>query len=279
MRPIVLMTLRGGLGNQMFQYALGQAIARKHGRMLVLDDLALRVDHPGRTRRAYALGAFDIEARLTSAAPIDGAAIRAVVAQERRGFRAEVLEPCPFALLQLQGFWQDERYFADIAHVLRGHFRMMPGPWESSRWRARIAAAPAAVCVHVRRQDYLTPAGAALGFVGRGYYARAVAAAAERIASPHFFVFSDDPAWCRENLRLAHPHAFVEHDGAAEDHVHTDFLLMTQCRHFVIANSSFSWWPAWLGTDPRKVVVAPKAWFRDSDADSEAVVPRDWLRV
>ncbi len=280
-RPVstVLVTLRGGLGNQMFQYAIGRSIAEKHGRRLFLDDLALRIDHPGRTRRAYALGAFNIKAELTSRARVEGCGIRAVLVQERRGFHEQVLKPCPLAQLELQGFWQDERYFLDIAHVLRAHFRMRPGPWESSRWQPLIAATPNAVCVHVRRQDYLTPQGGGIGFVGQEYYRRAIAAMARLVQDVRYFVFSDDIPWCREYLPLDHSHSFIEHDCGAGDHTCTDFSLMTLCRHFIIANSSFSWWAAWLGSDPRKIVIAPKVWFHDIPSDSDDIVPRAWFRI
>jgi hypothetical protein len=275
---IVVVTLRGGLGNQMFQYAIGRAIAEKQGRTLVLDDLALRVDHAGRTKRAYALAPFGITVRLTSETALENDAPRAVVVQERRGFHPHVLEPHPAARLELHGFWQSERYFAAIAPLLREDFRLRPGPWDHAPWAARIAAARDAVCVHVRRQDYLTPAGASVGFVGRDYYSRALAGLARHVAAPQFFVFSDDLAWCRENLRFAHPHAFVVHD-APGDHTHLDFRLMTLCRHFVIANSSFSWWAAWLGSDPHKVVVAPKLWFSGDAEASQEIAPQSWLRA
>jgi glycosyl transferase family 11 len=276
-RRIVLVTLRGGLGNQMFQYAIGRSISEKHDRALVLDDLALRVDHPGRTKRSYALGVFNIDAKLTSEISIRRAANRAVIVQDRRGFHEHVLQPNLSVHLELHGFWQHERYFADIAHLLRDHFCMKPGPWDSSAWKPRIAAVPSAVCVHVRRQDYLTVS--TFGFVGREYYQRAAMTMADHVADAHFFIFSDDIPWCKANLSLDQPHSFVEHNGRADDSTYTDLSLMTLCRHFIIANSSFSWWAAWLGADPRKIVMAPKDWFRDIPSDSRDITPESWLRL
>jgi hypothetical protein len=274
---IVLVTLRGGLGNQMFQYAVGRSIAETHGRALVLDDLALRADHPGRTKRDYALGMLNIQAQLTSEKPIELAASRAVVVQPRRGFHDNVLCPNSSSQLELHGFWQDERYFADIAHLLRNDFRMKPGPWDHSEWEPRIAATRSAVCVHVRRQDYLTSS--TLDFVGQAYYERAVMAMAHRVTDAHFFIFSDDLAWCKDNLALRQPHSLVEHDTHSGNSAYADLKLMTLCRHFIIANSSFSWWAAWLGTDPRKIVMAPQHWFHDVPSDSREITPPGWLRV
>ncbi|HEY8267835.1 MAG TPA: alpha-1,2-fucosyltransferase [Xanthobacteraceae bacterium] len=282
--PMVLVTLRGGLGNQMFQYAIGRSIAEKHGRRLVLDDLALEVEHLGRTKRSYALGVFDIDAELTSQVQLEQvqlekAATQALLMQELRGFHQEVLNAHPEAQLQLQGFWQNEKYFADIAPLLRGQFRMKPGPWDASPWRPAIETDSSAVCVHVRRQDYLKEAGAALGFIGRDYYERATTAIARAVPDCHFFFFSDDIPWCKENLSLGFPSSFVAHSDQRGDFTYTDFRLMTLCRHFIVANSSFSWWAAWLGSDPRKIVIAPKIWFRELPFASADIVPAAWLRM
>jgi glycosyl transferase family 11 len=276
--PIVVVTLRGGLGNQMFQYAIGRTIAEKQSRMLVLDDLALEVDHPERTKRRYELFAFEIQAALTSQTQINRNGIRAMIVQDRRGFHEDAIKPNSFPHLELHGFWQSENYFAEISGLLRDHFRMRPGPWNASPWQAQIAAAGNPVCIHVRRQDYLYP-DTSLQFVGREYYQNAVAMMKRDIPDCHFFIFSDDLPWCRENLRLDHPHSFVEHGKNHSDLTHVDFKLMTMCRHFIIANSSYSWWPAWLGTDPQKLVIAPMAWFADIPSDSTHIPPNNWLRL
>jgi hypothetical protein len=275
----VVVELRGGLGNQMFQYAIGRCIADTQARALFLDDLALARDHPRRTKRAYALHIFDIEAGLTSRTEWPEAPVRAVVTQQRRGFHEEVLKPAPFTEIYLKGFWQNAGYFAEVEPRLRRHFRFRPGPWHHSEWTAVIAGAPGAVCVHVRRGDYLDSAGAVFDSPGPRYYARAIEAMRRQVGEPHFFVFSDDLDWCERNLELDHPHSFVRHHGGPQDRTCEDFKLMTLCRHFIIANSSFSWWAAWLGSDPRKIVVAPAAWFRDVPSDSGDITPRPWQRL
>jgi Glycosyl transferase family 11 len=276
--PIVVARLRGGLGNQLFQYAIGRAIAEMQGRILVLDDVALTADHPQRTKRQYELFAFEIQAELTSQVHIERNGFRTVIMENRRGFHHDVLKSNPFPHLELDGFWQNERYFCDIAGLLRNHFRMKPGPWDLSPWRREIAGIRNSICVHVRRTDYLYP-DTTVQFVGRAYYLDAIARMKRDVPDGHFFFFSDDLPWCRENLRLDHPHAFVEHGKKQSNLSLVDFNLMTMCRHFIIANSSYSWWPAWLSTDPEKIVIAPKTWFNDIPADSAAVTPQNWLRL
>ena len=143
----------------------------------------------------------------------------------------------------------------------------------------RIAAVNA-VCVHVRRGDYVTnpSANQTHGLCPVSYYRAALGRMCERgVRNPHLFVFSDDIGWCRENLHLATPTTFVGPEHAGEkDSQH--FKLMTACRHFIIPNSSFSWWPAWLSTaSPEKVVVVPQKWTRrDIGFD---VVPKGWETI
>jgi hypothetical protein len=105
------------------------------------------------------------------------------------------------------------------------------------------------------------------------YIPRAIDTIAQRVTRPHFFVFADYPDWAREHVHTSHPIEFVTHNGADRDY--EDFRLMARCRHFIIANSTFSWWAAWLGTYPEKIVIAPK------QAIGEALgsVPGSWLLV
>jgi hypothetical protein len=276
----VTVRLRGGLGNQLFQYALGRALAEKDRRELFLDDLALRVPRPLATPRTYGLHAFEIRARCLSEVPA-GAAAPVRVVQMRRGFNPYVLSPRAAAHLYLEGFWQDERYFRHLEGPIRRELRFKPGPWSDSPWNAALARTPEPVCVHVRRQDYVTGRGGGfrLGFCGIEYYADAIQTLAERVGEPHFFVFSDDLPWCERFLDFGgRPYTFVRHQENAGG-PQLDLRLMTLCRHFIISNSSFSWWGAWLGSAPDKLVIAPRIWFRDIPEDSAAMTPPEWLRL
>jgi hypothetical protein len=98
----------------------------------------------------------------------------------------------------------------------------------------------------------------------------------ERVVAPHFFVFSDDPAWAMAHLRLDHPVTFVTHNGTARDY--EDLRLMSLCQHQIIANSSFSWWAAWLNPNPDKIVMAPRRWFHDPSLDTRDLLPEKWLK-
>ena len=116
------------------------------------------------------------------------------------------------------------------------------------------------------------------GFVGKEYYERGIAAIAPRLANPHIFLTSDDVPWCKENLRFDYPTTVLgqEYKGYKFGE---ELTLMARCKHFLIPNSSFAWWAAWLGSSQDKIVVCPKHWFRESKIDSSDLVPPQWIRV
>lgn len=109
------------------------------------------------------------------------------------------------------------------------------------------------------------------------YYQRAVRQIADKVAQPHFFVFSDDPEWVRSNLLLDYPVTYVTHNSG--DKSFEDLRLMSLCTHHIIANSSFSWWGAWLGRNADKAVIVPNRWFNDFPADTKDLLPSSWLRI
>jgi hypothetical protein len=278
---VVTVSLAGGLGNQMFQYAAGRAVAERDGRDLFLDDRILSVDVPGATRREYALGIFEIDAPLVSRldrSAIHGAPPPVLIAERNQRVGPEIFAPNASPHIYLYGVWHSEKYFRSIAGRLRADFRLRSFAGDNS-WSKAIASSEMPVCLHVRRGDYLSQAGKHMGFLGEDYYRRAVDRIAKQVARPEFFIFSDDIAWCEEHLRLDYPQSFVRHAAPAEACTALDLELMMQCRHFIIANSSYSWWAAWLAPSPEKIVVAPARWFSDERWDATDFVPDEWLKL
>ena len=136
-----------------------------------------------------------------------------------------------------------------------------------------------AISMHVRRGDYVNnpQTNAFHGVCTIEYYQNAAALLAGQVAEPKFVVFTDDLAWACENLNLQWPTLFVEHDDDCLPH--NDIWLMAQCSHHIIANSSFSWWGAWLGVNPQRLVIAPAQWFRQPDIDTSDLFPEAWVRL
>lgn len=294
---MIIVKLMGGLGNQMFQYAAARRLALRHGTEVRLD-LSWFADHRKEAcAREFALDQFDCSAAAASAreipqcasasGPIQGL-MRLLRGKDRSGSLRMVQEKqfhFDSALLDapdqvyLIGYWQSERYFLDVADTIRRDFTPKLCLHGQSGEVARVIAGIPAVSVHVRRGDYAdTPSTNAVhGTCSPEYYRAALELVAQRVRDPHFFVFSDDIWWCREHLPSAHRMTFVDHNGP--DRTHEDFHLMSMCRHHIIANSSFSWWGAWLAPRPDKIVIAPSRWFKDCAVDTTDLIPASWLRI
>jgi hypothetical protein len=184
------------------------------------------------------------------------------------------------APVYLNGYWQSERYFADIADQLRQDFTLRAPPdAANAAMLAQIQAAPAAVSLHVRRGDYVSNPTTAQyhGVCSLAYYHAAIDYIAAQVAQPHYFLFTDDPAWVADNLKSNFPTTLVQINSA--DRGMCDMALMRACRHHIIANSSFSWWGAWLNPAPDKLVVAPQKWFSGAGHSTADLVPASWVRL
>lgn len=294
---MVITRLSGGLGNQLFQYAAGRRLALVRGAELKLDTSAL-VSSKYPTPRHYELSAFSMKVAIASERELAGLppSPRRTWSSllSRRFCPAELLslsykkethfhfDPAVLELtdgVYLDGYWQSERYFADVADVIRTDLTMAnPADRQNQALLEQIGSGNA-VSVHVRRGDYVTDTHTAdyHGFCGLDYYRRAIQYIADVIANPVLFVFSDDLDWVRANLNTPYPTTIVGHNGPQRGV--EDLRLMSACQHHILANSSFSWWGAWLDPRPDKIVVAPQRWFNKYDADTKDLCPESWVRL
>ena len=279
---MIIVTIIGGLGNQLFQYAAGRAVALKHNTRLRLD-LSGFPHYP----RPYLLDHFQIEAREASPAELQlaagggtvGTPMRKIV-EHGQSFHPEVLESGPH--LFLQGYWQSPRYFEAVAAQIRADLRLRQPLSPAALATASSLAEPGSVALHIRRGDYVTHPGAhqVHGVTGLDYYQRAMAEIETRIAFPRYFVFSDDLPWAKEHLHSPHPLRFIDpHDSASDSsRDYEDLILMSQCHHQIVANSTFSWWAAWLNPRPDKQIIAPTRWFANRP-EPEGLIPLEWTRL
>ncbi len=286
---MIVARLNGGLGNQMFQYAMGYRMAKERNAPFAIDASIVLNHH----LRSYALGDFRIAASpLSNKELVDlGALPRRLpkwLARPLGNPLIEVLErQCPFdpAILEsgdhclFVGYWQTEKYFAPFADDIRAQYQLKEPMTAPRRATAGLIGAGNAVSVHVRRSDYITnPANVAFhGACSAEWYSRAMKMMAERVASPEFFVFSDDPDWARANLPRDWPAHFIAPSEDRRDC--EDMKLMSLCRHHIVANSSFSWWGAWLNPSTDKQVIAPARWFNQESMDSRDLTPDSWIRL
>lgn len=290
---MIVVELLGGLGNQLFQYALGRALSVKRGVQLKLDLSSFR-NYP---LRNYRLGNFRIQAEIASDEDVlqcgygqglIGTAqkirdrmnpwyARRVVREKSFPFSEDIFKVRDNTLIK--GYWQSEKYFIDIASELRRE--IVPNSEMSPESRAILSEITSgeSVSLHVRRGDYVENpvTNAYHGVCSQDYYRRAVEFIRHKSNdSARFFVFSDDPDWVEGNLDIGSPFRVVRHNGPGNDY--EDLSLMSACFSHVIANSSFSWWGAWLCANPDKIVVAPSRWFDGARSDTRDLLPDNWVR-
>ena len=297
---VVISTLTGGFGNQLFQYAVGFAVAKANDSSLRLDLRHYQPPHPPGPPRPLQLGR--LRAQVEPIRLIDKVRLSFSFHNYReiRGsrwmrkkplrwlplprfrrfddtgtFNPNVLEVTP-GDVYLTGVWQTERYFAAVRNELLEQFQFRQQPDAANREMLDRIAEKTAVSVHIRRGDYLHP-DTLTRPCSIDYYERAFAWMAERVTDANYFIFSDDPDWVKANLKAPAGSRYVTHNVGKNDT--EDLRLMSHCNHFIIANSSFSWWGAWLSPSPGKQVVAPTRWYPQGHQSETDLVPQSWTRL
>jgi len=274
--------LHGRLGNQMFQYAAARALAERLGTSVAIDTREATQRSEGVLTRVFDLdlAAPDALPPLKSDAPLHYALWRSFGSRPKfrreRGLGYNADFEAWGDDTYLHGYWQSEKYFADIADRIRADFTF---PEISNRQNAEMADRiqnSHAISLHVRRGDYLALAAHVL--CDQAYYE----AALNRImgdlpGTPTVYVFSDDPDWAKQNLPLPCEKVVVDFNGPETDY--EDMRLMTLCQHNIIANSSFSWWAAWLNPNPQKRVTGPAQWFGNPKLHNPDILPDSWHRI
>lgn len=292
---MVIVKLMGGLGNQMFQYALGKAMAKRLETTLKLD-LDFLLDRTPRENfvfRDYDLDVFNLS--VERALPDD---ISPFFYQPKNKFDKLFsrlkkwwvpytayreahfhVDPAVFLLsgnIYLEGYWQSAQYFQDIEDEIRTDFSFRSPIAPTSKQLSDEIENKNSVCINVRRADFLNTS--FHGVCNMNYFGPAIEFMASRVVNSHFFVFSDDPEWCLNNFKLPYRFTFVGHEHKGEKF--SSYLqLMAQCKHFIIPNSSFAWWAVWMNQGDEKVVVAPTVWFTDSSWDTCDLIPNTWIRM
>ncbi|MRU16079.1 alpha-1,2-fucosyltransferase [Roseovarius sp. A21] len=282
---MIISRLFGGAGNQLFQYAAARALTDHLGTELALDSryVAGSADR-GDCFEHFKNARFTRTDHLPPAKP-DGAIRYALWRKFGRNPRFHREQSLGFDAgffdlpdqTYLHGYWQSEKYFQGIAGQIREDLRFTtPLDQPNTDMAIRIAEAPCPLALHVRRGDYV--ASGAYAACTPEYYRAAVRHVAETTGSaPTCFVFSNDPAWARDNLALGFDTVIVDHNDETTGHF--DLHLQTLCAHNVIANSTFSWWAAWLNDSPGKCVVAPKDWFAPDHRQNPDICPPSWHRL
>lgn len=289
---MIAIKLTGGLGNQMFQYACAAALAERTGSEVVMDKSGFYNQPKEDTPREYDLDIFNLEQeflpkrikQIPDTYPefkkvtweFLGYKVLRGFTERHYNFDKNVLG---LENVFLNGFFQSEKYFIDQQEIIRRAFKFKNNPSEKNAELISQMESTESVSIHVRRGDYVSNANAKKfhGLTGVPYYNRAIELINERVSNPVFYIFSDDPQWCRENIIAGSSARYIDHNVGKNSF--EDMRLMSFCNHNIIANSSFSWWGAWLNENPDKYVVAPKQWFQDNSIDTSDVIPDKWQKI
>jgi hypothetical protein len=283
---MIIAILEGGLGNQLFQYATGRHLSIKNKTGLFLDTSNYLFDK----KRHYDLCRYNIKAKVgniptsifvrLSKHIIPKIACKinipiAYVKEQDTYFNREIFSKQNIIILD--GYWQSEEYFKNIKDIVLNDLSLLTEPDKENKQMLTRINKSNSVCLHVRRDDYVSNPLLQKyhGNLTPKYYNKAIRSICDRTTDPDFFIFSDEPEWCKRNIIINRPHTYVDINGP--DKAPEDLRLMSVCNHFIIANSSFSWWAAWLAGNKEKIIIAPKRWYRTKDEGD--IVPKRWLRV
>ena len=271
----IIVQLSGGLGNQMFQYALFYQL-RKMGRTVLIDDVT---GYQDQTERQVQLSVFDISYPTPTRQDLikitdSSMKLRSRIRRKILGRRTKVYLEKQFnfdsTIFQtehayLEGCWQSEKYFADVKEELLEKFHLPTDKIDKKNQEVKEQInACCSVSMHIRRGDYLEEEHVGLygGICTPAYYQRAIQYMKEHLDNPVFFIFSNDPTWARENF--SGENSMIVGINS-EEQGYLDMMLMSECKHNILANSSFSWWGAWLNRNPEKIVIAPEKWLNGRD--------------
>jgi hypothetical protein len=271
-----------GLGNQLFQYAVARRISVERQMPFKMDiSFYSKGAAQGEVKRFYDLNKFKIVEQIATehdlvkfskrsianrlSAHVEKALVpyygRRVVYEKELGFDPNIMRIKSGSYLN--GYWQSEEYFKPIEDLIRRDFEFRHAPDQSNAMLlSKIKSTPSSVAIHIRRGDYLTDkmVASVLYPCPMTYYQHGINYLTGKLENPFFFIFSDDPEWVAANFKLEYPHYLIS--GLNANRPEEELRLMSSCQHFIITNSSFSWWGAWLGQSHDKIVVAPKLWFR-----------------
>lgn len=301
---MVIISIFGGLGNQMFQYALGRHLSHKLNTDLKIDDshnLSRTDFDPGDIPSIFDV--FNIKKEKATTREIGkfkaqtgNFSFKNIYFQFKRkypgffstkyrfiyepyfNFNRDILSLSNHCYLS--GYWQSEKYFIDDENLIREDFKILKPLAGKNLEIAQKIKQTESVSIHLRGRDYNTneKTKKILFTCGRSYYERSISLIREKTKSPHFFVFSDDPEWAKTLLGVNRSLTFVEGNSWNKASFE-DMRLMSLCKHNIIANSTFSWWSAWLNQNLSKIVIAPQRWFNDTSYDARDLIPGGWLRL
>jgi len=284
---MVIVKLKGGLGNQLFQYAFGRNLAIKNNCELKLDVGEFKKDN----LRDYELFEFNIKAEIASNYELKNynrfsnrrlnymfckINNSIYIVEKNKLLNNDVLKKKKD--IYLDGYWQSEKYFMDIEDIIREEFKPVKCLSVVNRELINQIKTCNSVSIHIRRGDYASNPKTKLvhGLCPKEYYYKGIECISSNTKEPVFFIFSDDINWVKNNININFPAIYVENNNGKNSFL--DIMLMKECKHNIIANSTFSWWGAWLNNNCHKIIVTPEKWFKSMNKKND-LIPEGWLQI
>lgn len=278
---MIISKLMGGLGNQMFQYAVARNLSLKHNVELKIDLSFLNNRNMGSNfvYRDYDLNLFNIKPDFE----IDFSKRIVHSNQPHFHYSKSYIDSISNLLLEgnsvlLDGYWQSPFFFSEFEEEIRKDFEFINKVENETgeiKEMLNLIESTNSVMLNVRRTDYLNTS--FHGVMGMDYLNKAKDIIEQKVENTHYFIFSDDVNWCKENINFENT-TLVDHRYKGEKFGYY-LQLMSKCKHFIIPNSTFAWWAAWLNTIDSKVVVAPKQWFTDNNINTSDLISKNWIRI
>lgn len=285
---MIISRITGGLGNQLFQFAAAYEVAKRNQVPLKLHFYLDERDTPRMAeinQLVPALNWCSIEEleQFVPSTSMERLIQRLLPASKKSFFKERYFHFNPqlekvAGNAYLQGYWQSENYFKRSAVELKELINEGLKRFSFSNSLQNKLQDPNSVSLHVRKGDYLKPPYSRYYHqLDNTYYTAAVNVLKKKYAQVNLMVFTDDPQWVESHLNVGHPFELISSKETFS--VFEDMHAMTQCRQHIIANSSFSWWTAWLSNSPNKTVIAPSKWFNEGPSDTEDLIPSEWITV
>lgn len=315
---MIIVKLKGGLGNQLFQYAAARRISYKNNAKLVLDKWNGFKNDP--YERVYSLDNFNIKEYQISEKSVNkylqkGVTYRKIlrylnrknlltgiinklylkqiaigipyIVERTLGFDKDIFNLKLRKTCYIDGYWASEKYFHDIKDIIYDDLKIIKPISDKNLFYSKLILSSNSISLHIRRLHHYSASGKKVDNSNvplfspapLEYYRNAIKYLSNIVNAPHFFIFSDDIVWAKREFKFPVRMTYIEHDSESKDY--EELWLMSQCKHNIIANSTFSWWGAWLNRNHKKVVIAPKMWFSDPTKNSEVkfedLYPKEWI--
>ncbi len=291
---MVVAQIIGGLGNQLFQYAAGKALAQHHNVDFCIDTTPFK---------SYSLHDCDLNFLKITAPEVSEQQMKEFCIKKYSTFKKTIYRNLNFLIspkrntyyeetfpeynnrffdlpphIYLSGYFQSEKYFERITHIIKQEFVLKQNLTNTNGVIDDIKNTNS-VSIHFRRGNYATNDGIRniFGLVGLEYYKQAVENILSSVKNPHFFIFTNDSEWVKSNFKIEdYPVTYVSDLGFKN---HEELFAMSLCKHNIIANSTFSWWAAWLNNNPDKMIVSPDEWFKWKKIRNKDLLPKDWIKI